>query len=153
MMGVKITGGKGLAKLASSTKNAKMSVVKAGFFEAAKYPDGTPVVDIAVQNEYGDPHKNIPARPFMDQTFTRHQKKWLQIINKMFSEQLKNGSIDYNKLANVVGAAMQGDIRDTIVTGDFAPNALYTVLVKGKDTPLRDTLVMLNSVNYQVVKR
>lgn len=152
-MGVKITGGKGLAKLVAKTKTAKMAIVKAGFFEDARYPDGTPVVDIAVQNEYGDDSKNIPARPFMDQTFSRHQKKWLQIVNKTFSKQLKDDAIDYNKLGNAVGLVMKGDIKDTIVTGDFVPNAPYTVAIKGKDTPLRDTLVMLNAVNYQVVKK
>lgn len=151
-MGVKIVRrSANLSKLAASANNAKTTVVKAGFFESAKYPDGTSVVDVAVKNEYGE--GNIPPRPFMAQTFDKHQEKWLDMVNKAVIAQTKAQNLDYSKIGNMLGLVMQGDIRDTIVNGNFVPNSPYTIAKKGKDTPLRDTLVMMNAVNYQVVKK
>lgn len=146
-MPVTITGGKKLKQMAKSNKNSV--VVKVGFFEGRKYPDGTSVVEVAVKNEYGE--ANIPARPFMQQTFENNQAKWLKFITQAMAKQ--SGNYDINTIANQLGLLMQGDIRDTIVNGDFVPNAPYTIAKKGKDTPLRDTLLMLQSVDYQVVKK
>ena len=146
-MPVTITGGKKLKQMAKSNKNSV--VVKVGFFEGRKYPDGTSVVSVAVKNEYGE--ANIPARPFMQQTFENNQAKWLKFITQAMAKQ--SGNYDINTVANQLGLIIQGDIRDTIVNGDFVPNAPYTIAKKGKDTPLRDTLLMLQSVDYQVVKK
>lgn len=146
-MPVTITGGKKLKQMAKSNKNSV--VVKVGFFEGRKYSDGTSVVEVAVKNEYGE--ANIPARPFMQQTFENNQAKWLKFITQAMAKQ--SGNYDINTIANQLGSLMQGDIRDTIVNGDFVPNAPYTIAKKGKDTPLRDTLLMLQSVDYQVVKK
>lgn len=146
-MPVKVTfSGHNLRKIA---KTPKSSSVAAGFFEDSKYPDGTSVVSVAVKNEYGE--ANIPARPFMQQTFENNQAKWLKFITQALAKQ--SGNYDTNTIANQLGLLMQGDIRDTIVNGDFVPNAPYTIAKKGKDTPLRDTLLMLQSVDYQVVKK
>jgi len=146
-MSVTVTGGKKLKQMAKSNKNSV--VVKVGFFEGRKYSDGTSVVEVAVKNEYGE--ANIPARPFMQQTFENNQAKWLKFITQAMAKQ--SGNYDINTIANQLGLLMQGDLRDTIVNGDFVPNAPYTIAKKGKDTPLRDTLLMLQSVDYQVVKK
>jgi len=152
-MSVKVVRSANLSKLAASANNTKTTVVKAGFFEAAKYPDGISVVDVAIQNEYGDSSKNIPPRPFMAQTFDKNQDKWLNMVNKAIIAQTKAQNLDYSKIGNMLGLVMQGDIRDTIVNGNFVPNSPYTIAKKGKDTVLRDSLVMMNAVNYQVVKK
>lgn len=147
-MSVTVTGGKKLKQMAKSNKNSV--VVKVGFFEGRKYPDGTSVVEVAVKNEYGDEEERIPARPFMLQAFENNQAKWRKFVNQLAKQ---SGNYDINTIANQLGSLMQGDIRDTIVNGDFVPNAPYTIAKKGKDTPLRDTLLMLQSVDYQVVKK
>ena len=50
-----VRGGRKLKEWIARTKrNArKTAVVEVGFFEDARYPDGTPVAFIALVNEYG----------------------------------------------------------------------------------------------------
>ena len=146
-MPVQITYGNKLKQMVKAKQDNV--VVKVGFFKNRVYPDGTPVSEVAIKNEYGQ--GNTPARPFMLQAFENNQAKWLKFINQAMTKQ--SGNYNINMIANQLGSIIQGDIRDTIVNGDFVPNAPYTVAKKGKDTPLRDTLVMLQSVDYQVVKR
>ena len=46
------SGSKALEKLADQIKKSKLEV---GFFESAKYPDGTPVAYVAAIQEFGNP--------------------------------------------------------------------------------------------------
>ena len=63
-------------------------VGKAGWFPSAKYegdqdhPAGVSVASVAAQNEYGNPAKNIPARPFFRPTIVAKQKEWTALIGR-----------------------------------------------------------------------
>jgi len=165
-MPVKVTfSGHNLRKIA---KTPKSSSVAAGFFEDSKYPDGTQVAQVATWNEYGatlpvytySKEKGnltsvvIPPRPFMEMAFVENHNKWAKYIQQESARQLKkNGNIDCNSILVAVGEMMQAAIRGSIVNGNFTPNAPSTIAKKGKDTVLRDSVRMLNSVNYQVVKK
>jgi len=155
-MTVKISGGNKV-KIFMDTVKRQKSDVDVGFFKESIYPDGQQVAQIAVWNEFGTISQNgnvaIPPRPFMSQTVKDNKKKWLTMLQKIISNQKEN--INVNKALNQIGAVMAGDIKKTIANGNnlFVPNSPITIALKGKDTVLRDTNVMLNSVNYVVNKK
>jgi len=62
-------------------KTLQPGVVRIGWFPSARYDDekNTPVAAIAAQNEYGNPSKNIPARPFIRPAIAHNQNKWSDI--------------------------------------------------------------------------
>jgi hypothetical protein len=155
-MSVKITGGEKVKIFMDKVKKQK-SDVDAGFFKESIYPDGQQVAQIAIWNEFGTISQNgnvaIPPRPFMSQTVKDNKKKWMAMLEKIISSQGEN--INLEQALNKIGAVMAGDIKKTISNGNnlFVPNSPITIAKKGKDTVLRDTNVMLNSVNYVVNKK
>ncbi|AFU62298.1 hypothetical protein AVV48_gp49 [Acinetobacter phage phiAC-1] len=55
------------------------------------------------------------------------------------------------KILGLVGMQMQQDIQYTIITFNNPPNAPATIAKKGVNAPLRDSLLMHDSINYEVV--
>lgn len=55
--------GPGTAKVLAAIKGLDGLEGKTGWFETARYPDGTAVAYVATIHEFGTPR--IPARPFM----------------------------------------------------------------------------------------
>ena len=71
--------------LENIAKALQPGTVKIGWFPSARYDDekSTPVAAIAAQNEYGNPNKNIPARPFIRPAIIRDQKTWEDIAKRV----------------------------------------------------------------------
>ena len=156
MSGITISGGANLKALLQTVANQRADV-KAGFFEGRKYPDGTAVAYVAAIQEFGEVIDaksggtiTIPARPFMQGAIDKNHSNWSKIFTKQSSEQLANGGFNLKQIFNVLGMVVAGDIKDSIVQGNWKQNAASTVARKRKDTPLRDTMVMLQSVEYEV---
>ena len=114
-----------------------------GLFETSQeYKERSSKNGVSVPNKI-----NIPSRPFMQNTATKQKSKW----SKLLVETLKNNSVNVENALNILGDQAKSDIQETIEEGDFTPNSLRTVAIKGKDTPLIDTGEMLKSVDYEVV--
>ena len=67
-MARRVTGGRAAKQFILQAKRAQRGAVEelqVGFFATAKYPDGTPVTNVAVWNEFGT--GRIPERPFFRQ--------------------------------------------------------------------------------------
>ena len=124
--------------------NAKLDL-EAGFFEEAKYTNGTPVATVAVLNEYGT--SKIPPRPFFRLAIDENQKKWL----KQFKQVVKQGASVEDAL-NIVGTIMKDDIADSITDLQSPPNAQSTIDAKGSSNPLMNTGFMASSATYKVTK-
>lgn len=86
----------------------------------------------------------IPPRPFMATTVKDYSKKWA----KMLKSFLKRN--DAPTSLKMLGEEIQSDIKNTISNNNFARNAEFTKMVKGRDKPLIDTGEMRNSVAYKV---
>lgn len=124
--------------------------VKVGFIDKATYPDGTSVAAVAAQNEFGDPAKRIPSRPFFRNAIAAKQNDWKALIPRG----LEAGR-PVNEVLEVVGAVIAADVRDGIIQLTDPALAAYTIQKRkkrGNDStkPLEDTKVMLNDVTYQV---
>lgn len=118
--------------------------VRAGVLENSKYPDGTSVPSVAFWNEYGT--RTAPSRPFFRQTISEKRGEWA----KLAGDAIKMG-YTVEHMLGLVGAQMQTDIQYSIMSWTSPPNAPYTVAKKGFDSPLRDTMLMHDSIKYEVV--
>lgn len=130
---------------------AKHGNVSAGILGAGTYPDGTNIAQVGVWLEYGTTEKgeggngyHIPPRPFLRNTARKQRKEW----RKLFLEGKRQGR-STEQVLKVIGARMAGDIRKAISNFTDPPNAPSTIAKKGKDSPLRDTGTLVNSISWE----
>lgn len=132
---------------------------KVGFFDTAKYENGTPVALVAMVNEFGVPQKNIPPRPFMRPAAENNKEAWKKTFNFGVKQGFQTG--DFKQAFNLVGMQAQGDIKTAIknvtapALAESTKKARLTGKVKNAKTatkPLIDTGYMLDSVAYEVTQ-
>lgn len=114
-----------------------------GFFETAKYPNGTYVAQVARYQEFGTIH--IPARPFFRRAVTSNANKWIEFYKKDVQKN-NNSFLSLNK----VGEIARKDIINSIDAMTTPPLKKSTIKQKGSSKPLVDTGLMRRSVTYKV---
>lgn len=116
----------------------------------ATYDDtGADVAEIAAYNEFGS--SDTPARPFMRQSFEKHEDELQKACDEANKTIAKGGTAE--QALNRIGVFCKGLVQNEIVDGGFAPNAESTIKKKGSAQPLIDTGLMRQSVNYVIKKR
>lgn len=145
---VKISGGDKLASaLTEIARNAsKASEVDVGFLEGATYPDGTSVPMVAAVQEFGAPSVGIPPRPFFRSMIQEKSPEWPGAVAGL----LKANDYDAEKTLGQTGAAIKGQLQQSIRDTNSPPLKPATIARKGFDKPLIDTGVMINSADYIV---
>ena len=138
---------KALAKIADKLSN--VPVLRVGFLEGATYPDGTSVALVAAVQDFGSPTNNIPPRPFFRNMVRKQKTGWPVLIKKT----LLSTTYDVNRTLAIVGEVIKGQLQQSIHETNSPPLAPATIARKGSDKPLIDTGHMLNSVDYEVVKK
>ena len=131
--------------LRKSLNSRGMKETEVGFFDSARYPDGTSVPAVAAWNEFGT--KNIPERPFFRNALDTSKPKILRM--------LKQGVDPYalvvpSNLAHQIGAVVAGEVQESITDLKIPPNAPSTIAAKGSSNPLLDTGFMRQSVTWRV---
>lgn len=143
-----VSGGKRfeaeLRKVAAGLKRG--ATLRIGFLENARYPDGKPVAMIAAIQEFGAPRAGIPPRPFFRNAIAKHSPEWPGAIAGL----LKANDYDAERVLGITGAAIAGQIRQSIIDTNSPPLAESTIRRKGHAKPLVDTGHMLNSVDFEV---
>lgn len=141
-MSIKRTGSldQALNRLVSS----KSQHVQVGVIDGSKYPDGTSVASVAIWNEYGT--KTAPARPFFRDTIKQEKSNWSALATKAI-----RAGYTVEHMLGLVGAQMQTDVQLSIMTFSNPPNAAYTVAKKKFNAPLRNTMLMHDSIKFEVV--
>ena len=141
-MSIKRTGSldQALNRLVSS----KAQHVQTGVIDGSKYPDGTSVASVAFWNEYGT--RIAPPRPFFRDTIKREKSNWSKLAVKAI-----RAGYTVEHMLGLVGAQMQTDVQLSIMTWTSPPNAAYTVAKKKFNAPLRDSLLMHDSIKFGVV--
>lgn len=133
--------------------------IKVGFFESAKYPDGTPIAYVAAIQEFG--HGPIPPRPFMRPAEQQNAAKWQKGIAAGVKSAL-NGSVTIEHALEQVGMVAAGDVRKAIKAVTAPPLADSTISarqrrLKGKKAasikPLVDSGQMIQAVTSAVVDK
>jgi hypothetical protein len=156
-------------RLLEALRHLKNGEVKVGWFEKSKYANGTPVAGIAAQNEFGNPAKNIPARPFMRPTIQKREKYWIETV-KEGAQKVLGGHLTVAQVLDLLGSEVEGDIKKAIKQLYYPALAESTVLARinrnkklsstkgqiseknvGNITkPLVDTGIMYNTLTHEV---
>lgn len=134
--------------------------VDAGFFESAKYDDGTPVAYIAAIQDLGYPEGNIPSRAFFRNAIKANEKKW-QAASSQLMLSVIEGKLSKEQALDQLGALIKGDIQESIIDGEFEPLKQSTLDARQSrkrtagvaNKPLIDTGHMMRSVDYVVEKK
>lgn len=84
-----------------------------GFFESAKYADGTPVAYVAAIQEFGDPEHGIPPRSFMRPTMASRQNVWRELAQSQ-ARAVVRGEVSAVAMMDRIGLQAAGDISKTI---------------------------------------
>lgn len=124
---------------------------KTGWFESAKYPDGTPVAYVAAIQEFGA--GKIPPRPFMRPTVAEQQAAWRESLDKG-ARSILSGDRTLLQVVELLTLKAAGDIAKTISEVYNPPLAEATIRARaGRNAkgmastkPLVDTGIMINSV-------
>lgn len=157
--------------LLNAIKNIHNKSVKVGWFEGLTYDDKdkTPVARVAAQNEFGNPSKNVPSRPFLRPTAIREQQNWSNIAQKGAIQVLK-GKQTIDGVLNLLGAKAVADVQKSIKQVYSPALKEQTILarierskklsgIKGQISyknlgrvtkPLIDTGFMINSINHEL---
>lgn len=143
-MAVQITGNlaqtKALIKRLRADKDKAVYVgFPAEFDEPLEGVKNFNLASLAAVLEFGNEH--IPSRPFLRQTLSENQEKYVALFTQLFKQGLQIERI-YEQLALVA----QGDVQLNIARGNWAPNAKSTIKQKGSSKPLIDTGKMRQSV-------
>ena len=151
-------------------KNLGDKSVKVGWINKSHYIDSRiPVAAIAAQNEYGNPKKNIPARPFMRPTAIAKKQEWTKTAIDGAKKVIK-GQMTIDNVLDLIGFQAEGDIKKTIKQLYYPALAEATVLARirrnkklsstqgqlkekalGNITkPLIDTGIMFNTITHEL---
>lgn len=146
-------------KIRNNLLKGNSKSVDVGFFEDAKYEDGTQVAYVAQLNEEG--HVNgpdslvsgavTPARPFM-RYFMMQLEKEGKLIDEMRNDLhlVAIGSKSWKSFYDKLGEEAKEDVQKVIEQWFIPMNAPLTVQMKGFNKPLIDSETMIDSVDYRV---
>ena len=157
-------------KLFLAIKELKDKGVKVGWVERQQYQGKKiTVAAVAAQNEFGNPSKNIPARPFMRPTVISKRNFWRKQVEFGASQILLNNTT-IDEVLNKLGQDASADVKRTITRVYYPALAESTILARirrnaqlskrrsrferkhvGNITkPLIDTGEMYNTLTYQI---
>lgn len=141
------SGGKRLHRALNRGKTARgVRGVRVGFFESARYQDGTSVALVAAKNEFGT--ERIPERPY----FRNANRKSRKPLTQLFFQRVDPQELVVDTvLAKHIGLMLQAGVQNEITRLRQPPNAPSTIARKGSENPLIDTGKMVNSVSFEVV--
>lgn len=135
--------GPGAARLVAALKELDGVQAKAGWFETARYPDGTPIAGVAFFHEYGT--VKMPARPFMRPTVAEKRREWLDTLGAG-SRAVMRGEASALEVMEATALKAAGDIATKITQVSSPPLSPKTVARKGFAKPLVDTGAMLQQL-------
>lgn len=141
--------GPGTAKVLAAIKGLDGLEGKTGWFETARYPDGTAVAYIATVHEFGTPNARPPARPFMRPAVQNYGQEWMDTLAQGAKASL-NGGPTPEQVLELVTLQAAGNVAEKIQAVTAPPLSPVTIRRKGFDKPLVDTGQMIQSVTGKV---
>lgn len=157
------TPGPGAAALQALIEDVRRLQLRVGFFENAKYPDGTQVALVAAVQELGSAQRHIPPRPFIRPAISAGEQSSAQLLAQALRQGIESGA-PVSDAFEMLGLKISGDIKRAITEVDSPPLAQSTIenrqrkmanggAVGSLDKPLVETALMLNSLTHEVVER
>lgn len=127
---------------------------RVGWFESARYADGTPAAAVAYVQEHGSEKAHIPPRPFMRPAADENRQAWAGIAEQL-ARQVMRGEADPKQLFNMLTDRAEGDVRKNI-TQLLEPKLSERTLAdrrrrgNSSEKPLNDSGYMLSTLVSQV---
>ena len=113
----------------------------------ARYPDGTDLLDVAHDNEFGT--SKIPERPFL-RAGVRSNVRRIKSVATEAVKAVNAGEIGIEDASELVGQEAEAGVKEYITALSSPPNAPSTIRKKGSSNPLIDTGLLRQSINYEV---
>lgn len=132
-------------RLTVALQNIDGLVGKTGYFETAKYPDGTSVAYVATIQEYGYAAGGIPARPTMRPTADQQRGEWAETM-RMGAKAALNGDMTSRDALERLTLKAAGDVSASIAALTAPALSPETIARKGFSKPLVASGLMLRSV-------
>lgn len=150
----------GIKQLKQALDDLDNNTLQVGWFEGTNYDEGTPVAAVAAQNEFGNPLKNIPPRPFVRPAINQYQGEWKDLIAAGAKQVMKGNETAFSVL-DKMGLLVSGQVRAKIIA--VHEPALSPVTIKARlrvradkktignlTKPLIFEGILLNSTSYSV---
>jgi len=155
--------GPGMEQLKNALAALDDKVGKVGWFESAKYPDGTPVAYVAAIQEFGYAAGGIPPRPMLRSTINEQSAAWIALVTSGAKAIMAGNSTTQNVM-EALGLLAAADVRkkiSTITEPALKPGTIKARMRKRADKktvgnltkPLVDSGLMLATVNNTVEDR
>lgn len=125
-IGIKDGGLLDKALRALAEKVSKPAVLRAGFLESARYPDGQSVAEVAAIQNFGAPGAGIPARPFFTNAVKRGSGEWAGKLAKL----LVLTDYDAERALQMMGPILAADIQKSIVETNAPPLSEITLQLR-----------------------
>lgn len=138
-------------------------VGKVGWFEGAKYEDGTPIAYVAAIQEFGTTSNGgfIPPRSFFRTTIAEKRAEWMDYARRGAKAMLKGETL--RNVLDIIGARARGDVQHKIKQINSPALADSTMAARlyrrrqknaraktASTKPLIDTGMMLASIQNSV---
>jgi hypothetical protein len=131
--------------------------------DSAPYPDGTPVVQVGIDHEFGSdtprtytsPRGNsvsvsgVPERSFMRSPAKEKRDEWTKKTVSAIKASIK-GTDPVEKALAKIGIIAASDIKKTIIAIDSPANSPQVIADKGSSNPLIDTGHLLGQITHEV---
>jgi len=130
-------------------KISRPAVLKVGFMEDAKEPDGTPTAMVAAINNFGAPAVGIPPRPFFSTMISKNQASW----PAQLAGCLKARDMDATAALEDMGGIIAGELRTEITLMDSPPLSPVTLMLRSMRIGKRDepvTFAMVQEARARV---
>ncbi len=153
MVDVKRSHPNAIKDLTQLIENLGRSEGKVGWFESARYEDGTPVAYIASIQEYGSPSKNIPPRLGMRFTAMAKRDKWRSTAEILAKNVIKKSISEHAAMEQFTQIA-EGDVLEHISSNPpppLKPKTLASRKRRGRGTQtLNDSGYMIATISHRV---
>jgi hypothetical protein len=127
MADVKQSNPNAFAELELKLKQLDGFQTKVGWFDEAKYDDGTPVAYVAAIQEKG--YGPIPPRPFMRPAQIDNEQKWKETAG-FAANKVLDGSYTGKDAMDLLGSVATGDIIKAISDVLSPPLSLITLMAR-----------------------
>lgn len=128
---------------------------RVGWFESAKYEDGTSVAYVASIQEFGS--GPIPPRSFMRSTQGEQSQNWMSLVQAAVRG-VAEGRRSAEQVMELLGSQVAGDIRAKIASISEPPLKESTLAARRRAgnssaKPLVDERIMINTLTHQVSRK
>lgn len=155
--------GKAAERLRVALKEIDGIEAKVGWFESARYEDGTPVALVAAVQENGYAPGGIPPRPFMRPTVEQEQENWKAQATSG-AKAVMSGNISLFAVMDAIALGAVGSVQKTIAGIHEPPlqqstiqarKLMYSAKNKNGDPtkPLIATGHMIRTMTAEVTKK